>query len=125
MTDVAQSAMFAFDGLDRIFHEKARLGIVTSLASHPDGLRFVDLKQLCGLTDGNLSRHLQILADAGYVVIDKTIEDRRTVTRCWLSDTGQGRFAEYIAVLEQVLLGAKKAAARAGPAPTQTAPRPA
>jgi hypothetical protein len=125
MTDAASTGMFAFDGLDRIFHEKARLGIVTSLASHPAGLRFVDLKQLCGLTDGNLSRHLQILADAGYVVVDKAVEGRRTVTRCWLSEAGQGRFAEYIAVLEQVLLGAKKAAARADAAPAQVAGRPA
>ena len=43
---------FAYDGLDRVLHEKARLGIVTSLASRPHGLVFTDLKELCSLTDG-------------------------------------------------------------------------
>jgi len=52
------SAPFSYDGLDRVIHEKARLGLLTSLMAHPKGLAFADLKQLCGLTDGNLSRHL-------------------------------------------------------------------
>src|SRR6202521_1880793 len=58
---------FAYEGLDRVIHEKARLGIVTSLVTHPRGLLFNDLKELCALSDGNLSRHLQILAEAGLV----------------------------------------------------------
>jgi undecaprenyl diphosphate synthase len=61
------SAPFSYDGLDRVIHEKARLGLLTSLMAHPRGLAFADLKQLCGLTDGNLSRHLQVL-QAAYVV---------------------------------------------------------
>ena len=52
---------FAYDGLDRVIHEKARLGVLTSLVAHPKGLVFGDLKHMCGLTDGNLSRHLQVL----------------------------------------------------------------
>ena len=52
---------FAYEGLDRVIHEKARLGVLTSLMAHPKGLVFADLKRLCGLTDGNLSRHLQVL----------------------------------------------------------------
>jgi hypothetical protein len=55
-----ESAPFSYDGLDRVIHEKARLGLLTSLMAHPKGLAFADLKQLCGLTDGNLSRHLQV-----------------------------------------------------------------
>ena len=58
---------FAYEGLDRVIHEKARLSIVTSLATHPGGLIFNDLKDLCALTDGNLSRHLQILSEAGLI----------------------------------------------------------
>ena len=54
---------FSYQGLDRVMHEKARLGIMASLAAHADGLLFNDLKQLCSLTDGNLSRHLGVLAD--------------------------------------------------------------
>ena len=118
-------APFAYDGLDRIFHEKARLGIVTSLAGQPDGLRFADLKDLCALTDGNLSRHLQVLADAAYVVIEKSFEGRRPLTRCRLSDEGRARFAEYLSELEQVLLRARQAAARAEDAPFERAPRSA
>ncbi len=60
MSDRSRPAPYAYDGLDRIFHEKARLGIVTSLVSQGEGLGFSELKALCGLTDGNLSRHLQV-----------------------------------------------------------------
>ena len=55
---------FAYDGLERVFHEKARLGIMTSLVTNSRGVVFADLKEMCNLTDGNLSRHLQILLDA-------------------------------------------------------------
>jgi DNA-binding transcriptional ArsR family regulator len=110
------SAPFAYDGLDRIFHEKARLGIVSSLAGQPDGLTFSELKALCGLTDGNLARHLQVLEEAGCVAIEKGLEGRRPQTRCRLSDRGRLRFADYIAVLEDVLRRATQAAGRV-PAP--------
>ncbi len=52
---------FAYEGLDRVIHERARLSVLTSLLTNPKGLTFVELKQLCSLTDGNLSRHLSIL----------------------------------------------------------------
>ena len=60
---------FAYEGLDRVLHEKARLGILTSLAAHSEGLLFCDLKQLCDLTDGNLSRHLRVLEEAELVEV--------------------------------------------------------
>ena len=56
-----QPGRFAYEGLDRVLHEKARLGIMTSLVGRPEGLIFADLKRLCALTDGNLSRHLDVL----------------------------------------------------------------
>ena len=96
-------APFAYHGLDRIFHEKARLGIVSSLIGHADGLAFSDLKSLCDLTDGNLSRHLQVLQEAGYVDIEKGFDGKRPCTRCRLSARGRVRFSEYLGVLEQVL----------------------
>lgn len=98
-----QSAPFAFDGLDRVFHEKARLGIVSSMLGHENGLAFTELKSLCALTDGNLSRHLQILEEAGYVKIDKQFSGRRPCTRCRLTKAGRESFAEYLKVLESVL----------------------
>lgn len=102
---------FAYEGLDRVIHEKARLGIIASLATHPGGLLFNDLKELCALTDGNLSRHLQILSEAGLVQIWKGFKDNRPQTLCQLSEEGRRRFVEYINVLEHVVtdaLGAPK-----------------
>ena len=58
---------YAYEGLERVIHEKARLSILSSLASHQTGLLFNDLKALCSLTDGNLSRQLQVLQEAGFV----------------------------------------------------------
>ena len=55
---------YAYYGLERIIHEKARLSILTSLAANPEGLLFTDLKEFCALTDGNLARHLQALKEA-------------------------------------------------------------
>ena len=60
---------FAYEGLDRVIHERARLSILTSLVTHPKGLTFGDLKQLCALTDGNLSRHLSVLEKGKMVEI--------------------------------------------------------
>jgi len=105
-----KAAPFAFDGLDRVFHEKARLGILTSLAGHPDGLGFTELRQLCGLTDGNLSRHMQVLEEAGLVELTKGYEGKRPHTSCRLTEQGRVRFTEYLRVLEQVLRDAAKAA---------------
>jgi DNA-binding MarR family transcriptional regulator len=110
------AAPFAYAGLDRVFHERARLGIVTSLAGHAEGLGFSELKALCGLTDGNLARHLQVLEEAGFVTQAKNQEGRRTITRCRLTDMGRTRFGDYLATLEAVLqqARAREADAEAG-----------
>lgn len=111
-------ARFSYEGLDRVIHEKARLGILTSLAGHPRGLTFVDLKRLCGLTDGNLSRHLQVLEDAGLVHINKGYEGKRPLTTCRLTPTGRQRFLDYLAVLEGVVRDAAAMARHKGGADT-------
>ncbi len=100
---------FAYEGLDRVIHEKARLSIVTSLTTHPAGLLFNDLKDLCALTDGNLSRHLQILAEAGLIQIWKSFKDNRPQTLCRLTELGRKRFLEYVTVLENVVTDALSA----------------
>src|SRR5437016_3944676 len=109
------AAPFAYDGLDRVIHEKARLGVLTSLMTHPKGLAFADLKQLCGLTDGNLSRHLQVLQDAGLVDIIKGYEGNRPHTACRLTRAGRKRFLDYLAVLEQLVRDAATAAGKDTP----------
>ena len=104
------SGRFAYDGLDRVIHEKARLSILTSLVTHPKGLLFGDLKQLCGLTDGNLSRHLQVLEEAGFVAIEKGYDHKRPQTVCRVTPPGRQRYLDYLKVLEQVVRDAARAA---------------
>lgn len=101
---------FAYEGLDRVIHERARLSILTSLAGQPKGLAFGDLKQLCQLTDGNLSRHLRILEEAALVAIEKGFRDNRPYTVCRLTVAGRRRFLAYLAVLEGVVADAAEAA---------------
>jgi DNA-binding MarR family transcriptional regulator len=98
---------FSYAGLDRVMHEKARLGILASLAAHSNGLLFNDLKQLCSLTDGNLSRHLTVLSEAGLVEIQKGKSGPRTQTMYRLTASGRQRFSEYISVLEKVVADAQ------------------
>lgn len=99
----AEAGRFAYEGLDRVIHEKARLGVLTSLIAHPKGLLFGDLRQLCGLTDGNLSRHLQILQEAGLVEMRKSFEENRPVTTIRITRKGRERYLAYLEVLEQVI----------------------
>lgn len=112
---------YAYDGLDRVMHEKARLGILTSLAARAEGLLFTDLKDVCQLTDGNLSRHLTVLQEAGLVEIWKGYKGRRPQTLCRLTDDGRRRFVEYVSVLEAVVADALDAA-KAGKSKKQKAP---
>src|SRR5258708_18783264 len=94
---------FAYEGLDRVIHERARLSVLTSLLTHPKGVAFGDLKQLCSLTDGNLSRHLQVLERAKMVEISKGLDHNRPLTVCRITASGRKRYLEYLATLEQVL----------------------
>lgn len=100
---------FAYEGLDRVMHERARLSLLTSLAAHQQGLAFADLKRLCGLTDGNLSRHLKILEEAALVEIAKSFRDNRPQTMVRLTPGGRRRFVEYLSVLESVVSDAATA----------------
>ena len=121
----SNAAPFSYDGLDRVIHEKARLGLMTSLMAHPKGLAFADLKQLCGLTDGNLSRHLQVLQEAGLVEVTKGYEGNRPHTSCRLTKSGRRRFLDYLAVLERLVRDAVKAAGKDAAAPSRLGILPA
>ena len=117
----APDGRFAYDGLDRPLHEKARLGILTALVTQRDGLAFTDLARLCALTDGNLSRHLDVLAEEGLVQIAKTFANRRPLTTCKMTAAGRKRFREYLGQLERVL---RDAAEDEVPARAKNRPRP-
>lgn len=99
---------FAYEGLDRVIHERARLSVLTSLITSPKGLTFGDLKQLCSLTDGNLSRHLSVLETAKMVEIVKGHERNRPQTICRITPSGRRRYLEYLSTLEQVVRDAAK-----------------
>lgn len=104
----ARAGRFSYEGLDRVMHEKARLSILASLAANAEGLLFNDLKQVCSLTDGNLSRHLAVLSDAGLVEgRGGTGGGSRPQTMYRLTAGGRRRFAEYISVLEKVVVDAQ------------------
>ena len=112
-------APFAYEGLDRVLHEKARLGILSSLMANPNGLLFTELKELCDLTDGNLARHMQTLQEAGLVEVWKKTEGKRPQTLVRMTDAGRERFMEYIGLLEQIVgdaLDSAKASRRASKA---------
>ncbi len=102
----SSSARFAYGGLERLIHEKARLSILSSLASHPQGLLFTELRTLCALTDGNLSRQLQLLEEADFVEIWKGTRNNRPQTLVKLTGVGRKRFLQYVSVLEGVVADA-------------------
>ena len=99
----SNAGRFSYEGLDRVIHERARLSILTSLIANKRGLLFGDLKRLCALTDGNLSRHLQVLVEAKLVAVAKGFEKNRPQTVCRITALGRTRYLEYVEVLEQVV----------------------
>jgi len=101
-------ARFAYEGLDRVIHERARLSVLTSLITNPKGLAFGDLKQLCALTDGNLCRHLRVLEKGRMVEIVKKHDRNRPQTICRITASGRARYIEYLSTLEQVVRDAAK-----------------
>jgi DNA-binding MarR family transcriptional regulator len=101
--DFKSTAPFAYEGLDRVIHERARLSVLTSLMTHPDGLSFVELKQLCALTDGNLARHLQVLEEDRMIQITKEVDGGRVQTTVRVTVSGRKRYIEYLAILEQIV----------------------
>ena len=112
---------FAYEGLDRVLHEKARLGILTSLVAHPEGLKFAVLRGLCSLTDGNLSRHLDVLREAHLIEVWKGFEQRRPQTLVRLTADGRRRFIAYLEELERVV---RDALPRAESTPIRSKPLP-
>jgi len=91
-----------FHRLDRVIHEKGRMAIMSLLAANAD-LSFTDIRSALGMTDGNLSMHLRTLQQAGFVALTKSFHERKPLTTCSLTAAGRKAFAEYIALLEQIV----------------------
>lgn len=103
------STKHAMEELDRVFHEKARLGILTTIIATPDELNFNEIKELCGLTDGNLNRHLKVLVDNKILSVRKTGSGRNTNSQYRLSEKGHKKFTQYLEALETILKAAQTA----------------
>lgn len=93
--------------LDRLIHERVRLGIVSALAVN-DSLSFNALKSLMGTTDGNLSVHARKLEDAGYVRCTKSFEGRVPKTDYALTPTGRQALERYLSHMEAIIRATRK-----------------
>ena len=88
--------------LDPLLHERGRLAIVSALAAG-GRLTFTELREALGMTDGNLSIHLQKLEEKGYVAIVKQFVGRRPQTTCRLTAAGREAFTRYLDYLEAIV----------------------
>jgi predicted ArsR family transcriptional regulator len=103
MKTVPTAAPFAYEGLERIFHERGRLAVCTCLIANSAGMSFTALQEACALTDGNLNRHLHALADTGIVTLERVRGKGRPTTQVRITDSGKARFLAYIDELETVV----------------------
>jgi len=92
----------AGESLDRLIHERMRLGIVSALAAN-ESLSFNDLKKLLKTTDGNLSVHARKLEEAGYILCAKYFEGRLPKTVFRLTETGRQALERYLDHMEALI----------------------
>lgn len=96
------------EDLDRLIHERIRLGIVSALAAD-ESLTFGELKDILGTTDGNLSVHARKLEEAGYIRVHKGFEDRKPRTEYRLTPKGRKALEGYLRQMEDILAAARDA----------------
>jgi DNA-binding HxlR family transcriptional regulator len=99
--DVTQVAG-AMDALDETIHQKVRLGIMSTLMALGEA-DFKLLKETLALSDGNLSTHLALLEDRGYVAVKKEFRGKRPHTSAEPTEAGRRAFADYLAALERII----------------------
>ena len=92
----------AAPNLDRLIHERLRLGIISALAAN-ESLTFSDLKNLMNTTDGNLSVHARKLEDAGYISVSKYFEGRLPKTEYKLTPAGRSALESYLSHMESLI----------------------
>lgn len=96
-------ARYSYSGIDPLLHVPARLSIVTALYANPKGLSFVELRELCELSDGNLSRHLKKLEGEAVVLVEKDFVDRLPRTTVAMTGDGRERFERYVEQLRAIV----------------------
>ena len=88
--------------LDRLIHERLRLGIISALAAN-ESLTFSDLKSLMNTTDGNLSVHARKLEEAGYIACTKYFDGRLPKTEYKLTPAGRSALESYLSHMESLI----------------------
>lgn len=101
----------AIHSLERAFHEPNRMAILSVLCAARGGIPFTELRDRCGLTDGNLSRHVKTLEEEGVVRCEKAFIQDKPRTTVFLTAPGAKRFQAYLDALTAVLKQAKAAMA--------------
>ncbi|HTG92612.1 MAG TPA: transcriptional regulator [Pyrinomonadaceae bacterium] len=99
---IPDSTKSAASNLDRLIHERLRLGIISALAAN-ESLTFSDLKSLMNTTDGNLSVHARKLEDAGYIAVTKYFEGRLPKTEYKLTAAGRRALENYLSHMETLI----------------------
>ena len=102
LRDVDAKPKHLAPNLDRLIHERMRLGIVSALAAN-ESLTFNDLKNLMNTTDGNLSVHARKLEDGGYIECLKTFEGRLPKTAYKITDAGRRALESYVSHMETII----------------------
>jgi DNA-binding MarR family transcriptional regulator len=94
-------------GFDRLIYERVRLGIMSALAMN-EQLSFNELKSLFDVSDGNLSAHARKLEEAGYVVCNKSFEDRRPKSQYHITPIGKKALLRYLEHIEAVIKATRR-----------------
>ena len=108
--------------LDRLIHERMRLGIVSALAANTS-LSFNDLKSLLKTTDGNLSVHARKLEEAGYIACTKSFQGRMPKTDYALTSAGRSALERYLDHMEALIEATRSAQGATPPRSSLTLPR--
>ena len=103
---VEKAAGDVSESLDKVIHERMRLGIISALAAHTK-LSFTDLKNLLHTTDGNISVHARKLEDAGYIACEKSFRGRTPLTEYSITKDGRAALDRYLNHMEALIAAMK------------------
>ena len=104
---VARTASDVSNDLDKVIHERLRLGIISALAAN-EKLSFTELKNLLKTTDGNISVHARKLEDAGYVTLEKSFKGRVPLTEYRITKDGRLALERYLDHMERLINAMKR-----------------
>lgn len=105
---IEKAAETVSNELDKLIHERMRLGIISALAANKS-LTFNDLKSLLNTTDGNVSVHARKLEEAGYLTCEKSFNGRIPLTEYKITDTGREALNRYLNHMEALIKAMKNA----------------